>query len=84
MDVNLSGLLVELLASVSPPLNCSLEGAKVAICSRTQKNVDRAVSALADSGYEVYGQAVNVANRNEIHGFADLVERELINVAARS
>jgi len=80
MDVNLRGKVAVITGGTTgigfaTAELFAREGAKVAICSRTQRNVDVAVSALADSGYEVYGQAVNVSNRDDILGFADRVER---------
>jgi NAD(P)-dependent dehydrogenase (short-subunit alcohol dehydrogenase family) len=51
------------------------EGAKVAICSSTQNNVDRARATLAAEGLNVYGEAVDVSSRADIFGFADRVEQ---------
>ena len=51
------------------------EGARVAICSSGRSNVDRALSALAASSPEVYGEAVDVSNRAETFAFADRVEQ---------
>lgn len=50
------------------------EGAKVAICSRKQENVDAAVKALEDEGRTVLGRAVDVADREALFAFADEVE----------
>jgi NAD(P)-dependent dehydrogenase (short-subunit alcohol dehydrogenase family) len=51
------------------------EGAKVAICSSRQANVDKALKALAGKGLKVYGEMVDVSNRQEMFAFADRVEK---------
>lgn len=51
------------------------EGAQVAICSSRQSNVDQAVGALAGKGLKVYGEAVDVSNRQAMFAFADSVEQ---------
>ena len=51
------------------------EGAKVAICSSRQINVDKALKALAGKGLKVHGEMVDVSNRQEIFAFADRVEK---------
>lgn len=50
------------------------EGAAVAICSRSESNVNKAVAYLRDKGLEVYGEAVDVSDRESLFGFADRVE----------
>ncbi|MFM0222998.1 SDR family NAD(P)-dependent oxidoreductase [Paraburkholderia dipogonis] len=79
MDVNLRGKVAVITGGTTgigfaTAELFACEGAKVAICSSTQKNVDQAIAALTDKGYDVYGQAVDVSNREEILGFADRVE----------
>jgi len=51
------------------------EGAEVAVCSSRQANVDRALEALAGKGLKVYGETVDVSNRQEMFAFADRVEK---------
>jgi len=51
------------------------EGAKVAICSSRQANVDKAVKELAGKGLAVYGEVVDVSSRQEMFAFADRVEK---------
>ena len=51
------------------------EGAKLAICSSRQTNVDKAVKAFADKGLKVYGEAVDVSSRQEMFAFADRIEK---------
>ena len=51
------------------------EGAAVAICSSRQANVDKAVKELADKGLKVFGEAVDVSNRQQMFVFADRVEK---------
>lgn len=51
------------------------EGAKLAICSSRQTNVDKTVKAFADKGLKVYGEAVDVSSRQEMFAFADRIER---------
>jgi 3-oxoacyl-[acyl-carrier protein] reductase len=79
MDVNLRGKVAVVTGGTTGIGYATAElfareGAEVAICSSSQKNVDKAVSILATRGLDVYGQAVNVSNREEIFGFADQVE----------
>jgi len=50
------------------------EGAKVAICSRKQVNIDRAVDKLQSQGIEVLGVAFDVADHLALFAFADQVE----------
>ena len=50
-------------------------GARVAICSSRQSNVDQALETLAGKGLEVHGEAVDVSSRQEIFAFADRVEQ---------
>jgi len=50
------------------------EGAKVAICSSRQANVDKAVRTLAGKGLTVHGEAVDVSSRQEMFAFADRIE----------
>lgn len=51
------------------------EGAAVAICSSKQANVDKAVNELADKGLKVYGESVDVSNRQQMFAFAERVEQ---------
>jgi 3-oxoacyl-[acyl-carrier protein] reductase len=50
------------------------EGAKVAICSRKQSNVTAAIRQLERKGLKVYGEALDVGNREQLFAFADRVE----------
>ena len=50
-------------------------GARVAICSSRQSNVDKALETLTGNGLEVHGEAVDVSSRQEIFAFADRVEQ---------
>lgn len=52
------------------------EGAMVAICSSTQTNVEKAVTAFAEKGLKAYGERVDVSSREEMFGFADRVEQQ--------
>ncbi len=52
------------------------EGAKVAICSRSRDKVKRAVDKLRSQGLEVFGESVDVSDREALLAFADQVEKE--------
>ena len=51
------------------------EGAQVALCSSKQANVDSALKKLAGKGLKLYGEAVDVSNRQGMFAFADKVEK---------
>lgn len=51
-------------------------GARIAICSSNQANVDNALKLLNAKDISAYGQAVDVSNRSSIFSFADTVEEE--------
>ena len=51
-------------------------GAKLAICARTATNVDAAVAALREAGFDAIGRACDVADPAAVHAFADFVSRE--------
>lgn len=50
------------------------EGAAVAICSRNEARVTEALAYLKSKGLDVYGAAVDVADRESLFTFADQVE----------
>ena len=52
------------------------EGAQVAICSRSQEKVERAVGQLESQGLKVFGQSVDVSDRERLFAFADDVEKK--------
>jgi NAD(P)-dependent dehydrogenase (short-subunit alcohol dehydrogenase family) len=52
------------------------EGAEVAICSRKESNVEKALAYLGEKGLKAYGEAVDVSDRSTLFGFADRVEKE--------
>jgi 3-oxoacyl-[acyl-carrier protein] reductase len=47
------------------------EGCNVAICSRTQADVDAAVSALAAKGVKAFGQAIDVGNGDQLKAWVE-------------
>ncbi len=51
------------------------EGAKVALCGRDRAKVDTAVEALRREGLDVFGESVDVSNRESLFRFADVVEQ---------
>ncbi len=51
------------------------EGANVAICGRDQAKVDAAVEFLCKEGLDVYGESVDVSDRENLFRFADVVEQ---------
>jgi 3-oxoacyl-[acyl-carrier protein] reductase len=52
------------------------EGAQVAICSRNQTNVANALGYFKEKELDVYGEAVDVSDRNSIFDFADRIEEK--------
>jgi 3-oxoacyl-[acyl-carrier protein] reductase len=52
------------------------EGAKVAICSRSEEKVAKALRYLEKKGLSVYAEAIDVSNRSDLFGFADRVENK--------
>lgn len=50
-------------------LTCAEEGADVAICARTSKGVEEALTELTTHGTQVYGQPVDVTQRQELEQF---------------
>lgn len=52
------------------------EGARVAICSRSPAKVERAVEMLKNQGLEVFGESVDVSDREGLFAFADNVEKK--------
>ena len=52
------------------------EGACVAICSRNPEKVEKAVKQFADMGLDVYGEAVDVSDREKLFAFADNTEKK--------
>ncbi|MBI4969963.1 MAG: SDR family oxidoreductase [Rhodospirillales bacterium] len=79
MDVNLSDKVAVVTGGtdgigLATAERFAREGAKVAVCSRQQINVDRAVTNLAGKGLTVYGEAIDVSSRQDIFAFADRVE----------
>src|SRR4051812_15417131 len=51
------------------------EGARVAICGRTQQSVERAVSGMKPLG-NIFGHPADVTNLNEVSKFFHAVESE--------
>lgn len=47
------------------------EGCNVAICSRSQDNVDEAVAALSAKGVNVYGDAVDIGDDGALKGWVE-------------
>jgi NAD(P)-dependent dehydrogenase (short-subunit alcohol dehydrogenase family) len=52
------------------------EGAEVAICSRSQSNVNDALGYLKEKGLSAYGEAVDVSNGPGLFAFAARVEKK--------
>lgn len=48
-------------------------GAKVAICSRTERDVDAALDQFAGAGNRVVGMVCDVRDREQVHGFVDSI-----------
>jgi 3-oxoacyl-[acyl-carrier protein] reductase len=81
MDVNLKGK-VAVVTGGTAGIGLAVarlfarEGAQVAVCSRSQTNVDAALAELARDGLKVYGEAVDVSSRKDLFAFADTVEKK--------
>lgn len=79
MDINLNGKVAvvtggtEGIGYATADLFAK-EGAKVAICSRSQGKVDKAVAQLNEQGLEVFGESVDVSDREGLFAFADKVD----------
>ena len=52
------------------------EGAEIAICSRKELNVTKALRDLKEKGFEAYGESVDVSDRSVLFDFADKVEEK--------
>ncbi|MDA3787042.1 MAG: SDR family NAD(P)-dependent oxidoreductase [Desulfobacula sp.] len=52
------------------------EGSTVAICSRSESNVNKTLADFRDKGLDVYGEAVDVSDRKSLFDFADRVEKK--------
>jgi len=52
------------------------EGAKVAICSRSEEKVAKALRYMEKKGLSAYAEAADVSSRADLFGFADRVENK--------
>ncbi len=50
-------------------LTCAAEGANVAICARTQEDIDHTLTALQAYTIQVHGQVADVTQRSEVERF---------------
>lgn len=53
-----------------------LEGAQVAICGRSEKQMQIALAELSEAGVEAFGMAVDVSDEQQFELFADATEKK--------
>jgi len=52
------------------------EGAEIAICSRNESKVTKALAYLKEKGLNAHGEAIDVSDRSALFAFADRVEEK--------